>query len=197
MSTASNDCTSEDDDHFVVEDDEMEEEIQFPELKWSDICVDLAVHGDSELSLEVSSIPGAGIGVFADSRGFEAGEPITEYYGRIICKHDADQAKQSYEHTHIVPLFNFQWYIDGLVSEFGERSNPSAPGFPWRGLGAFVNSSRGSGLKANARFDFCDDKKQDVFCTKTRGDARHRHKYVRAIRYIAPGEEILVDYKYV
>ena len=195
MSTTSTDNTSDDEYQFLVPDDEMEPELEFPELRWSDIRDKLAVRGNGAVELNPSKIPNAGFGVFASSRAYKAGEPITEYYGRLLSKTEADGVAEQGEHTHIVPLFNFRWYIDGLVAPCGTRSNPEAPGFFGQGVGAFVNSSRGTGRMANARFDFCDDAPPNLFGKVTRCEARNRHKYVRAIVDIERGEEILVDYK--
>lgn len=165
----------------------------------TELSANLSVLRNKRLELRESPIPGANLGLFARVP-IKRGEPITEYYGQIIDSREAKRRKEQNAHSHIVPLVNFRWYIDGKHRIDGrEILDPRM--LNGRGIGAFVNSCRGTEFAENARFDFKDDSatahilRRDP-CDTARVNPLRRFKYVRAVRDIPAGEEILVDYNF-
>lgn len=193
----------EDDDSFVVDDDDMLDEPgdQFPPLDLDQVLLyaGRGVLGNGAVELRESTIPGAGLGVFA-GRDIAAGQPITLYYGQLIDKAEADRRKSIGQASHIVPLVQFTWYIDGRRHPSGRRIRGPRRELVGRGLGAYCNSTRGvPGAIDNARFESVDTGANLRIVARDPAaraslDPRLRTKYVRAIRDIPAGTEILVEY---
>jgi len=190
---------SEPDEDFVVPDDEAEPERQFYEYTGLEIILSgPAVLGSGKIELRRSQIPRAGSGLYA-TEGFAAGEPITMYYGELITRQTASARLAAGEASHIVPLISFRFYIDGLRHPNGAPITGPRLELVGRGLGAYVNSTRGTELVPNARFDYADFPPNErvmragIF-DANRLDPNQRLKYIRAITDIGAGEEILVDY---
>lgn len=187
-------------DDFVVSDDDEIEAIDFPEFTLAELRAKYRpeVLDGGGLVIQASSIEGAGLGLFAN-RDFARGEPITEYYGQLIDNEEAKKRLSEGRASHILPLVNFEWYVDGLFHPSGIPIADPVAELSGRGAAAFINSTRGTNLADNARFDFSDtainQRIMDSALYRSKSlNPTQRLKYARAVREIKKGEEILIDY---
>ena len=189
----------EDSDGFVVPDDEELGEVQLQDISYLELLAARpAFLGSNELFIRSSRIPAAGLGLFA-ARAFQRGEPITLYHGELIDFAEAQVRLAAGQASHIVPLIQFRWYVDGARHPNGTAITDPVAELVGRGLGAYANSVRGTTLRENARFDFADTPLNQRVMDAAVFDAaalgpNQRQKYVRAIEDIAAGQEILLDY---
>lgn len=209
---------SDDDDGFITDDDDLDEDESDdddqlpPKLSYEAVIASDLSYNNHGLEIRTSTIPAFGLGIFA-ARDFEAGEPITLYTGQVISHADAlvrlENADGDAPPTHINDLIRGQWMIDGLRHPNGAFIGDPRVNYVGRGIGAFVNSSKGTNKTANAEFDIADAPPNEelldrLFNQPTSAinagsandlDPNQRLKYVRALRAIEAGEEIWVDYK--
>lgn len=114
--------------------------------------------------VDKSSIPGAGLGLFA-KKDISKNSIITYYDGIYISKTEADQLKEKNKHWHVITIDRLLSYIDGLKKPL-----------PFRGAGSFANDAKDPSL-TNAKFWRNSNK-----------------IWVKAIKNIKKGDEIFVSY---
>jgi len=141
------------------------------------------------LALEVSSIPSAGIGVFANER-ISKNQFITEYGGELLTH--LPQFYTDRDLTHIITLSHGIDWIDSRVTMFYPLSNYVDE----HNVGGFVNDPFGSGNSANAVYHWHPNGRPfaqiDGAGRRTAGSSKR--VFLRALRDIEVGEEILVNY---
>jgi hypothetical protein len=149
---------------------------------------------NSRIALWPSTIPNAGMGVFALSR-FEKGEPITEYRGYAISAAEADATPRELR-THFRQLFLRKVVLDGLRLENGTRITDPSTQLLGRGIGAFVNDARGP--LNNAEFaTFSSEtltRQLETEGVEVVKDATQKAIFLIALRTIQPYEEIFCSY---
>ena len=127
----------------------------------------------SGLEVKQSTIPESGNGLFA-TKSFNAGEWVTNYSGPRINRPEAEKLKALKEHSHLKTVeFGFQ-IINGI-------KHPSFAREKIKGGGSFANDSRNG--KQNAMFVTVYDETKEKYKV-----------FLQALRDIAAGEEILVNY---
>lgn len=148
----------------------------------------LATLGDG-LEVRVSSIPGAGQGVFA-TRYFAAGSPVTEYQGDLVT-FAAAKAMTREERSHVRALQLNRTAIDG--------KRVAALALDGSGAGALTNHA--CAATANVEFAHVDSVRYQAEFDQWRRvmsapfpDPTGRLLFMRATRDIAPGDELLADY---
>jgi hypothetical protein len=160
--------------------------------------LELATVGDGVFLAE-STLPGAGLGLFAD-RDFRPGQPITEYYGRVF----RDDVRRGDKLEHAIELAA-GWSIDGTRTADGTRL--TEPGRQLAALGAgggayandldFPGATEPAppGARTNARFVRTMDNE-----TKARLDrgepvgADEVAIFLEATELIPAGSEIFANY---
>lgn len=152
------------------------------------------------LDVRQSAIAGAGLGVFTN-RAFVAGEPITEYVGKIITDREA-KALPGPQRTHLRTLIPLVSVIDGNYLPDGTRLSNTVDEkilqLSGNAVGAIINDS----VTPNAEYVFYDSPERHAAIEQSLTDPgvripesrKDRIVYIRAIRNIAPGEELLVYY---
>lgn len=186
---------SKTDESFVV-DDNLDVSPALPELPLEDVLVNPPpTFGEQAVELRKSRIKGAGIGLFA-LLDFEPGDLIQEYYGQRIDAKEAQRRNARGEATHIATLVYDRAYIDGREHRCGGRIDGPRQ-VRDEGAGAYANSSHGTAFEANAIFDYADSRANREARNKEQFykiDPAQRKLFVRAIKPIRRGDEILVDY---
>ncbi len=163
---------------------------------YDDLKASLATYGNG-VTLQPSGIAGAGLGLFA-TRTFEAGEPITEYTGRIITDSTA-RALSVAGRSHVRTQFPRRTHIDGKRLEDGTLITDPVSQTSGRGIAAFANDARDStAYSNNADFDFVDSLATDRMLSAGQYERLDREGvrivFLRAMRRIEAGEEIFIPY---
>lgn len=129
-----------------------------------------------------STIPDAGLGLFA-SKNFKKNEMITEFDGNIIDKETAKKVQRTRPSAtfHFVGLTLGFSVIDGVKIAI-----------PGRGGASFANDSMNN-PPYNATF-FRTKKVMPDLPDQRTGDLELTRLFLKALRDIAKGEEIFVDY---
>lgn len=185
---------------FIADDDEELSE-EAPEVRFEGESVQefrnqLPVwrERNSSIALWPSTIPNAGMGVFA-LRRFEKGEPITEYRGFAITADEAAATPRN-RRTHFRQLFLRKTVLDGLRLDDGTRITDPKTQLLNRGIGAFVNDARGP--QNNAEFaTFVTRKLARQLATEgveVVKDATQKTIFLIALRTIRPYEEVFCSY---
>lgn len=132
--------------------------------------------------VKTSTIPNAGLGLFA-SKNFKKNELITEYDGKIIDKKTAKQKQRDNPSStfHFVALSLGNSVIDGIKIPI-----------PNRGGASFANDSINN-PPYNSKF-FRTTKVMPDLADQRSGNLELTRLFLKALRDIAKGEEIFVDY---
>lgn len=133
---------------------------------------DVGVLNGEGVSVKTSTIPNAGLGLFAD-RDFAKNEIITEYCGERIDRQEAERRRELKQQSHIISVIAMHEYIDGKHVRLTEKI----------GVASFVNDSRDPAT-TNA-----------VRVVKFNPDTASHHVVYKANRHIRAGEEIFRDYE--
>jgi hypothetical protein len=197
---------SNDDDDFVVDDDESievdeaEDMYKSGQLALADFRKQLPVwqEQNSSVALWSSSVPGAGMGIFV-LRKFRKGEPITEYRGFLISDAEARALPPS-KQTHVRTLFPRRLHIDGMRTLTGEPIVNKQKQLVGVGIGAFANQSPTG--RNNAIFTVYDsaklasqiDRAMKTGASVVDYDPSERLVYIKALRDIDPFEEVFCFY---
>jgi hypothetical protein len=192
---------SEDSMREFIADDEEEISENAPEVRFTAASVEefrgwlpVLRARNSAIALWPSSIPNAGLGVFA-LRRFEKGEPITEYRGFAITAEEAAATPRN-RRTHFRQLFLRKFVLDGLRLDDGTRITNPKTQMLGRGIGAFVNDARGP--QNNAEFaTFVTDKlarQLETEGVEVDKDPTQKTIYLIALRTIQPYEEVFCSY---
>ncbi len=165
---------------------------------------ELATYQDG-LSIKTSTLPLAGMGVFA-TRNFVSAASITEYEGLVVARDDLQEPT-----THVRTLWAQRWYVDGLrlvnSRQITTPVNAPATEMIGRGLAGICNDPQGTdpSLKplTNVEFLIVERRYRASFkqawtgfpgLTSEQTDPYSRFIVIRALRDIQAGEELLVDY---
>jgi hypothetical protein len=147
-----------------------------------------------DIALYPSSIPNAGLGVFA-LRTFEKGEAITEYTGLLLSREEARSLPDKAQ-SHIRALFNNKWSVDGLRLADGTPIVDPQRQLIGLGIGAYVNDARG--IQNNADFAFADSpaliQQYETEGVAVDKDPTQRCMFIIAKRRIRAYEEVFVPY---
>ena len=134
------------------------------------------------IQVKPSTIPNAGLGLFA-TKNFKKNELITEYDGRII---DNETAKEV-QRTNLLASFHFV----GLTLGHSVIDGIKIP-ILGRGGASFANDSMNH-PPYNAKFFRTNILMSDLPDQRT-GNLELTRLFLKALRNIAKGEEIFVDY---
>jgi hypothetical protein len=140
-----------------------------------------------ELELKPSSIPDAGIGVFART-AVRRGAYVTEYDGELIDWSTATERRGAGGDTHIIGIGQFTDAIDSRVTErfplnyYTER----------HGVGGLINDPHNTGKAANVAYHWYGQGKQYPSPSGTFYSTGR--VFLKALCDIAAGEELLVNY---
>lgn len=186
---------SKSDESFVV-DDSLDVSPVLPELPLEDVlAAPPPTFAEQAVELRKSRIKGAGIGLFA-LVDFEPGDLIQEYYGQLIDNKEAQRRNARGKATHIATLVYGRAYIDGRTHRYGGHIDGPRQ-VRDEGAGAYANSSRDTEFEPNAIFDHADSLQNRNARAKEqfdKVDPAQRKLFVRAVKPIRRGDEILVDY---
>lgn len=155
------------------------------------------VNESRRVALHPSLIQGADAGLFAET-SIAAGDPVTEYAGKLITKEEARRLQREGKATHVRSHITGQWAIDGLQTPDGVplTAQNAERLLGGRGLGAFANDA----FYPNAVYDFVDSAVNARAIAafqrgvNTRPLPSERITFLRALRPLAAGDEIYVDY---
>src|SRR3990172_571999 len=157
----------------------------------------LSVLGDGRLTVTDSLIGGAGLGLFA-AVSFARGDPITEYYGQIISKETAAKRRFERQASHIRVHSLNRSAIDGNYHWNGVRIVDKRVELIGRGVAAIANHSADAPNVEYAFVDSASNRAAIEAWMRPGGQWTMRDEcritYIRAIRAIKPGEELLVNY---
>jgi hypothetical protein len=140
-----------------------------------------------------ASQSGFGHGLFV-TRAFQADEPITEYYGKLLTWRESRSLPPE-KTTHIVKHIAMTFSIDGLRLADGTPITDPPRQLHGRGGGAFANDARNTRFSVNADFDFWDSPTNRAnFAATGVSDPRQRITFIKATKPLSPGDEVFVDY---
>lgn len=162
-------------------------------------CGSLENVGFSNHRLRVapSTIPGGGLGVFADD-DFAKGEVLTQYIGELLDRKQAMELRRQGKATHMATLNQHQ--IIDAQHEIDHKADwkQKTKGFP---VGGFTNAPLSP---EGTNSQFCVQEKQprawseNIFALRNqKGELKEKPSetlWIRSIRPIKRGEEIFVPY---
>ncbi len=170
------------------------EHVVDPQCEFAQVTGKCATIGDGLALAKSSLIPDAGLGLYA-TRNFAKDAPITLYYGQIIEHAEAKRRPR----THIRSLVSHRFDLDGLFMEDGTPITNAEMQLRGFGGGAMANHRENSSANAEytavttPAFD-CAVKRWISSGSSSQFPCKGKLVYLRALRDIASGDEIYVDY---